>query len=59
MKIPDCKTSTGILVDSQYADDIASIGIEYLTTDNPKLIEISVKDLRFIYDNFTHIYIGG
>ena len=59
MRIPDCKLSTGILVDSQYADDIASIGIEYLTTDNPKLIEISVRDLDFIYDNFTQIYIGG
>tara|TARA_B000000609_G_C23931856_1_gene218963 strand:+ start:217 stop:396 length:180 start_codon:yes stop_codon:yes gene_type:complete len=59
MKTPDYKLSTGIFVDSQYADDIASIGIEYLTTDNPKLIEISVKDLDFIYDNFTQIYIGG
>lgn len=59
MRVPDCKLSTGILVDSQYADDIASIGIEYLTTDNPKLIEISVRDLDFIYDNFTQIYIGG
>ena len=59
MRVPDCKLPTGILVDSQYADDIASIGIEYLTTDNPKLIEISVKDLKFIYDNFTQIYIGG
>ena len=57
--MPNCKLSSGILVDSQYADDIASIGIEYLTTDNPKLIEISVKDLDFIYDNFTQIYIGG
>jgi len=59
MKTPDYKLTTGIFVDSKYADDIASIGIEYLTTDNPKLIEISVNDLRFIYDNFTHIYIGG
>ena len=59
MKTPDYKLTTGCFVDSKYADDIASLGIEYLTTDNPKLLEISTKDLEFIYDNFTHIYIGG
>ena len=59
MKTPDYNLTTGCFVNSEYADDIASLGIEYLTTYNPKLIEISTKDLKFIHDNFNHIYIGG
>jgi len=31
-------------IDSRYADDVASLGIEYLTTDNPNMIEISTND---------------
>ena len=41
-------------IDSKYADDVASLGIEYLTTDNPKMIEISTNDFGKLmkYFNF-------
>ena len=39
-------------INSQYADDVASLGIEYLTTDNPNMIEISTNDFRKLQKYF-------
>ena len=39
-------------INSQYADDVASLGIEYLTTDNPNMIEISTNDFAKLQKYF-------
>mgnify|MGYP003121769388 FL=1 len=39
-------------INSQYADDVASLGIEYLTTDNPNMIEISINDFEKLQKYF-------
>ena len=44
-----------VFISSEYSEDVASLGIEYLDCDNPKIIEISEKDYFYIINNFGNV----
>ena len=41
-----------VFISSNYSDDVASLGIEFLECDNLNIIEITKKDYFFIINNF-------
>ena len=41
-----------VFISSDYSEDVASLGIEFLECDNLKIIEITKKDYFFIINNF-------
>ena len=44
-----------VFISSDYSDDVASLGIEFLECDNLNIIEITKKDYLFIINNFGNV----
>jgi len=44
-----------VFINSEYSEDVASLGIEFLECDNSKIIEITKKDYFFIINNFGNV----
>ena len=44
-----------VFISSDYSDDVASLGIEFLDCDNPNIIVITEKDYFSIINNFGNV----
>ena len=44
-----------VFISSEYSEDVASLGIEYLECNNSNIIEISKKDYFYIINNFGNV----
>ena len=44
-----------VFISSEYSEDVASLGIEFLECDNSKIIEITKKDYFYIINNFGNV----